>query len=176
MLFCLEHIVSFGPCCPDRMRLTEHPKGHFLPRGSSGSRKWGMMYVFPEGILPRWRNFRNKRRISRACPSTPLRNHLRVVEMGPWRYSARNIMYGIGPFCFGKRDLGSPIDGLGRCPVPFDVGPRTDIKGIELTSARKALGLDRGATRAPHPGPSWRIPTAHSEPQIIRQGETQTRC
>jgi hypothetical protein len=81
-------------------------------------------------------------------------------------------MYGIGPFCFGIRDLGSPIDGLGRCPVPFDVDPRTDIKGIELTSARKALGLDRGETRVLHPGPSWRIPTAHSEPPIIRNGAT----
>jgi hypothetical protein len=85
-------------------------------------------------------------------------------------------MYGIGPFCFGIRDLGSPIDDLGRCPVPSDFGPRTEGRGIELASARKALGLDHGETRVPHPGPSWRIPTAHSEPPNIRQGATQARC
>jgi hypothetical protein len=84
-------------------------------------------------------------------------------------------MYGIGPFRFGLRDLGSPPDGLGRCLVPYVIDPRIDDQGIELASARKALGLDRGATRVPHPGPSWRIPTAHSEPPIIRRGATQTR-
>jgi len=77
-------------------------------------------------------------------------------------------MQGIGPFCFGIRDLGSPIDGLGRCPVPSVIGSRTGNQGIELASARKALGLDCGETRVPHPGPSWRIPTAHSEPPFIR--------
>ena len=77
-------------------------------------------------------------------------------------------MYGIGPYRLGFRDLGSPPDGFGRRTVPREIGPRTDINGIELASARKALGLDRGATRVPHPGPSWRIPTAHSEPPIIR--------
>jgi hypothetical protein len=164
--------VSFGPCCPDRMRLTEHPKGHFLPWGSSGSRKQGMMYVFPEEIAPRCRTFRNKRRISRTCPSTPPRNHLRVVKGRPWRYSERNTMYGIGPLCLGIRDPGSPPGDLGRRMVPRHVGPRIDRKGMELTSARKALGLDRGETRVLHPGPSWRIPTAHSEPPIIRNGAT----
>lgn len=77
-------------------------------------------------------------------------------------------MYGIGPFRLGLRDLGSPTGGLGHRTVPGKIGPRIDLNGIELTSARKALGLDRGATRAPHPGPSWRIPNAHSEPPIIR--------
>jgi hypothetical protein len=81
-------------------------------------------------------------------------------------------MYGIGSLCLGIRDLGSPPDGLGRRMVPRSFGPRIESDGIELASARKALGLVRGATRVPHPGPSWRIPTAHSEPPIIRNRAT----
>ena len=96
----------------DRASKGAFPKGEIF-----GSFLREMLYVFPAEIPPRWGLQGNKRRISRACPSTPFVSCPRTAERGPWRCPARDIVYGNGPNCFGRKDQGSPEYGFGRPKV-----------------------------------------------------------
>jgi len=102
------------------------------------------------------------------------------TTFGSWKISLEGIPKGIE--CKGSF-LGVRPEGQGlTAHRPRSMGgsrkdpdPRIGTSREELTSARKALGLEYGFARIPHPGPSWRIPYAHSEPLFFGIGATRIR-